>query len=428
MTPVRRAFLARMAAAPLVLSAASPLRAAPALSETNFGLSYARASRSNAWMEIDTAGFERNLAELRKLLDPGMPICAVLKADAYGHGIDLLMPSVLRCGIGWIGICSNEEARIARAHGFRGRILRLRTATLEEVEDGMPRHIEEMVGNAGYAQDIARIALRRGRRLPVHFMLNSAGMSRNGLELGNDEGKADARRILALPELRVVGIMSHFPVEEVTDMQAGTARFATEAEWLIDAGNLPRKSLTVHLANSYATLNVPASRRDMVRTGGILYGDTDPAFAQFQRIMTVKSRVATINHYPAGNTVAYDRTYKLTRDSWLANIPVGYSDGYRRALSHANQPEPQASQAYVLVRGRRLPVVGRVTMNTVMADATDVKDDIRIDDEVVLYGRQGEEEITQGNLEDVAHTIGADLYTVWGNSLPKVVKPARAVR
>jgi alanine racemase len=207
-------------------------------------------------------------------------------------------------------------------------------------------------------------------------------------------------------------------------MRAGNARFAADTDWVIAAGRLQRKALTVHVANSYATLNVPESRLDMVRTGGALFGDTDPAFRQFQRIMTFKSRVATVNHYPAGSTVAYDRTYKLARDSWLANIPVGYSDGYRRTLSHANQPEADQTQAYVLVRGRRLPVVGRVTMNTVMADATELRDEIRIDDEVVLFGRQGDEEITQDSLEGVARTIGPDLYTVWGNSLPKVLKPA----
>jgi alanine racemase len=423
MTPERRAFLARLAALPAAISVGAAARGAPPLSETNFGLSHARATHGNAWLEIDAAGFERNIAELRKLLDPATQICAVLKADAYGHGLDLLMPSILRAGISCIGICSNDEARIARARGFRGRIVRLRTATLEEVEDGLPRQIEELVGNADYAQDLARIAQRRGRRLRVHFALNSTGMDRNGLELGNDEGKEDARRILALAPLQIAGIMSHFPVEEAGDMRAGNARFADDTDWVIAAGKLQRKALTIHVANSYATLNVPESRLDMVRTGGVLFGDSDPAYRQFARIMTFKSRVATVNHYPAGSTVAYDRTYKLARDSWLANIPVGYSDGYRRAMSHANQPDPDKTQACVLVRGRRLPVVGRVTMNTLMVDATDMRDEIRIDDEVVLYGRQGDDEITQESLEGIARTIGPDFYTVWGNSLPKVLKP-----
>jgi len=136
----------------------------------------------------------------------------------------------------------------------------------------------------------------------------------------------------------------------------------------------------------------------------------------------LKSRVATVNHYPAGDTVNYDRTYKLTRDSWLANIPVGYSDGYRRVFSHASEPVQGSGQACVLVGGHKLPVVGRVTMNTLVADATDVKEQVHIDDEVVLYGKQGDEQITQVELEDLAHSIGGDLYTVWGNSLPKLLK------
>lgn len=419
----RRAFLARLATAGAAAAAAAGGHAAPVLAATSAGLAYERARRANCWLEVDAAGFERNLAAMRGLLAGQAQVCAVLKADAYGHGLDLLMPSILRAGLKWIGIADNDEARMARVRGFRGRVLRLRTATPEEVEDGLPLHVEELVGNADYAQAIARLAARHRRRLKVHFVLNSTGMSRNGLELADAAGKPDARCILGLRDLEIVGIMSHFPVEDAADMRAGAARFAEETGWVIAEGGLARTALTVHVANSYAALNVPEARLDMVRTGGALFGDTDPAYPQFQRIRTVKSRVASINHYPAGNTVAYDRTYRLARDSWLANIPVGYSDGFRRVLSHANQPAADATQAVVLVRGRRLPVVGRITMNTFMVDATDVKDEIRIDDEVVLYGRQGDEEITQASLEGAAHTSGDDLLTVWGNSLPKVLKP-----
>jgi amino-acid racemase len=418
----RRHFIAGLAAAP-VLAAGRAAQAAPALSANNFGLTYAKAVRGNGWIEIDAAGFERNIAELRQLIGPQIRICAVMKADAYGHGLDLLMPSILRSRIDCVGITDNEEARIARALHFSGHLVRLRTATLEEVEDGFAYGIEELAGNLAFARDLAVIAAKRGRRLSVHLMLNSTGMSRNGLELSTASGQADAQALVALPQLLLAGIASHFPVEEVADMTPGLARFKQEAEGVVAAGGLARGHLALHVANSFATLNLPEARLDMVRVGGALYGDTDPAFPQFRSIMTFKSRVAAVNAYPAGDTVSYDRTYKLARDSWLANIPIGYSDGYRRGFSHRNQPPPDATQAHVLIRRHKLPVLGRVTMNTLMVDATDFKDEIQIDDEVVLYGRQGEAEITREALETIGGTIGADFYTVWGNSMSKVLAP-----
>lgn len=388
----------RPALGPVMACAGAAAQAIPVLSADNYGLTPARARRANARLEIDATQFEKNLAELRRLIGDQVELCAVMKADAYGHGMDLLVPSVIRAGVRCIGLASNEEARIARALHFHGRLARLRTATLEEVEDGWRYGIEEMVGNREVAERLAGLARRRGRRLKVHFMLNSTGMSRNGLELATAEGKADALRILALAQLQMVGLMSHFPVEDRQDIADSLRRFEADVDWLLDAGRLDRATLQIHVANSYATLNVPQSRCDLVRVGGALYGDTDPRFTQFQPIMTMKSRVAAVNHYPAGDTVNFDRTYQLTRDSWLANIPVGYSDGYRRILSHANQPVQSAGQAYVLIRGHKLPVVGRVTMNTLMVDATDVKDEVRLDDEVVLYGRPGDAQISQAEL------------------------------
>lgn len=421
MTMNRRRMLASLAAAPMAL-AARAADAAPMLSETNYGLTLEKASRGNGWLEIDATAFEANIATLRDMLGPAHDICVVMKADAYGHSIALLMPSIIRTGIRVIGLTSNEEARVARVLGYRGRIARLRTATLEEIEDGLGYDIEELTGNPTHASAAAALALRKGRRLGVHFALNSTGMGRNGLDLSHEGGREDAKALMAIDGLRIVGIMSHFPVEDVTDMRPALERFLAESDWVIEAGGLDRRQIVRHVANSYATLNLPEARLDMVRAGGVLYGDSDPAFTQFSRMMTAKSRVACINTFPADASVSYDRTYKLTRESWLANIPAGYSDGYRRGFSHRNQPEPDKGQVYVLIRGRRLPVLGRVTMNTVMVDVTDVKDDIRMDDEVVFYGRQGTEEITQAELEAAASTIGAELYTIFGTSMPKVLK------
>ena len=208
--------------------------------------------------------------------------------------------------------------------------------------------------------------------------------------------------------------MTHFPVEEKADVEKGLAAFKSETAWLIQAAKLNRSQLTLHTANSFATLAVPEARMDMVRPGGLLYGDTIPDHTEYKKIMAFKTRVASVNAYPKGNTVGYDRTLTLTRDSRLANLPMGYSDGYRRVFTN---------KGHVLIRGHRVPVVGKVSMNTTMIDVTDYPD-ITAGDEVVLYGSQGDAQITQSEVEDINGALLADLYTVWGNSNPRFAKPA----
>ena len=180
---------------------------------------------------------------------------------------------------------------------------------------------------------------------------------------------------------------------------------------LIKKAKLKREALTLHTANSFATLTVPESHLDMVRAGGVIYGDSLPDRVEYKKLMTFKTQVATVNAYLKGTTVGYDQTYTLKRDSLLANLPLGYSDGYRRAFSN---------KAYVLIRGHKVPVVGRTSMNTTMVDVTDFPD-IRANDEVVLFGEQGGATVKQSDLEEYNGALLADVYTMWGNSNPKVV-------
>lgn len=377
-----------------------------------------QAQSANAWIEIDKAAFEHNIAALKQHVGAKTQICAVMKADAYGHGIDLLMPSVIATGIPCIGIASNEEARIVRENGFTGRLMRVRTATLGEVQDGLRYDMEELVGDLEFARDIAELARAQGKTLRIHLGLNSAGMSRNGLEMNSTDGKLAAVDIVNMPGLQVAGIMTHFPFEDRAEVLKGLDKFKEESAWVIKHGKLDRSQLVLHCANSFATLEVPEAHLDMVRPGGALYGDTVPSYTEYRRVMNFKSRVASVNEYPAGNKVGYDSTFTLPRDSRLANISVGYSDGYRRVFTN---------KAAVLINGYRAPVVGKVSMNTLMVDVTDIPD-VHPGAEVVLFGKQGDAEIAQSELEDFNGALLADLYTVWGNSNPKFLKPEQAAQ
>ncbi|MGV8891077.1 MAG: alanine racemase [Pseudomonas sp.] len=388
----------------------SQVQAAPPLSLDN-GTNALTAQNSNAWIEINKAALDHNIQTLQATLDGKSKLCAVLKADAYGHGIGLVMPSMIKMGVPCIAVASNEEMRVVRQSGFKGQLVRVRTASLSELEDALQYNAEELVGNADFARQAADLAQKHGRKLQVHIALNSSGMSRNGVEMNTEQGKKDAVAITKLPNIEVVAIMTHFAVEDKDDVRKGLATFNEQAAWLMDNAHLDRKKITLHAANSFATLEVPESRLDMVRTGGALFGDTVPERTEYQRVMQFKSHVASVNSYPAGNTVGYDRTYTLNRDSKLANITVGYSDGYRRVFTN---------KGVVLINGHRVRVVGKVSMNTLLVDVTEAPD-VKAGDEVVLFGKQGGSEISQTEIEEISGALLADLYTVWGNSNPKIL-------
>lgn len=390
-------------------SSLQPVIAAPLLT-TQLSAQQTIAPQANAWVEINVQAFEQNIQTLQQQLHDKSQICAVMKADAYGHGIALLMPSIIKLNVPCVGITSNAEAAVVRQSGYTGRILRLRAATDHEIQNAASLHVEELLGNFEQAQRLSQWATQQNLTLAYHLALNSGGMDRNGLDLQMPEAKKQALAMTKLPHLKLVGIMSHYAVEDQNYVREHLAIFNAQTNWLIHTAKLDRKQLTLHTANSFATLTVPESHLDMVRAGGVLYGDSIPERTEYKKIMSFKTQVAVVNHYAKGSTVGYDQTYTLKRDSYLANLPVGYSDGYRRAFSN---------KAYVLIRGHKVPVVGRTSMNTTMVDVTDFPD-IRAEDEVILFGRQGNAEVKQSDLEEYNGALLADVYTIWGNSNPKV--------
>lgn len=383
--------------------------AAPLLTP-HLSAAQAAAPQANAWVEINVQAFEQNIQTLQKQLQDKSQICAVMKADAYGHGIEILMPSIMKLQVPCVGITSNAEAAAVRQSGYQGRVLRLRAATDLEIQNASSLKIEELFGNYEQAQRMSQWAKQQGLSLAYHLGLNAGGMDRNGLELNSKAGQQQALSMVKLPNLQLAGIMTHYAVEDEKYVRERLAVFNQQTDWLIKKAKLKREALILHTANSFATLTVPESHLDMVRAGGVIYGDSIPDRTEYQKLMSFKTQVATVNAYLKGTTVGYDQTYTLKRDSLLANLPLGYSDGYRRAFSN---------KAYVLIRGHKVPVVGRTSMNTTMVDVTDFPD-IRSNDEVVLFGRQGAEQVKQSDLEDYNGALLADVYTMWGNSNPKV--------
>lgn len=365
--------------------------------------------QANAWLEIDTQAFKHNIDTLKKSLNSDTKICAIMKADAYGNGIEGLMDSVISRDVECIGITSNEEARIVRAKGFSGEIMRVRAATPNEIESGLDYQIEELIGSSEQANTIAKLAKKNNTVIPVHLALNAGGMGRNGLDLSQPQGKKEALNIAFNGHINIVGIMTHFPNESVDEIRTKLDLFKQESKWLIDEAQLNRENITLHVANSYTTINLPEAHLDMVRPGGLLYGDM-PSNPEYQRIVRFKTSVASLNYLPKGSTIGYSSTYVLGRDSILANLPLGYSDGYVRSIGN---------NGYVLINGQKANVVGVTSMNTTMVDVTDIKN-VQPGDEVVLFGKQNEQTIETKEMEAFSSRSMPELYVIWGATNPKV--------
>ncbi|KAB2825464.1 alanine racemase [Aliivibrio finisterrensis] len=365
--------------------------------------------QTNAWLEIDTKAFQHNIDTLKHTLSEGTKVCAIMKADAYGNGIEGLMASVIDRNVECIGITSNEEARIVRAKGFEGEIMRVRAATPNEIQSGLEYQIEELIGSSEQANTIAKLAKKNNTIIPVHLALNAGGMGRNGLDLTQLQGKKEALNIAFNGHVNIVGIMTHFPNESVEEIRTKLNLFKQESQWLIDEAQLNRENITLHVANSYTTINLPEAHLDMVRPGGLLYGDM-PSNPEYKRIVRFKTSVASLNYLPKGSTIGYSSTYVLGRDSILANLPLGYSDGYVRSIGN---------NGYVLINGQKANVVGVTSMNTTMVDVSDIAD-VQPGDEVVLFGSQNEETIETKEMEAFSSRSMPELYVIWGSTNPKV--------
>ncbi len=377
-------------------------QAAPEISAQR--IDYTTAVSSNSWLEINLTQFQKNIDDVKAKVQSDTKICAIMKADAYGNGIAGLMPTILDNDIPCIGVTSNSELSLVREKGFTGSLARVRSAPISEIEKTIALDVEELVGDIDHASQLGELAKKYNKTIKVHLALNHGGMSRNGTD-----SIEEAVQIAQVPGLEVVGIMTHFPSYDRQDVLTKAKAFEKDALAIIKQAKLKREDVTIHAANSFVTLNVPEAHFDMVRPGGVLYGD-QPTNPEFLPIFSFKTKIASLMDFPKDATVGYDSTVKLTRDSVLANLPVGYSDSY---------PRKMGNNADVLINGQRAKVKGVISMNTTMIDVTDI-DGVKPGDEVVLFGVQKKEAILGSEWEKHADVILPEIYTQWGQTNDKV--------
>lgn len=376
---------------------------------------------AGARVEIDVAALRQNLLGVQRALQAGSgsQLCAVVKSDAYGHGIDIVLPLIMEAEVPVVGIASNREAEQVRSLGFAGRILRVRSAAPAEVAEALQWNVEEWVGGFAHARAIAEIAVHRGVEVPVHLATNGSGLSKENVDLRARSGVVELAGIVALRGLEVRGVCTHFAREDEGDTRAGLQDFLEDAEQVLQALGFDRsQGVQRHCATSFASLTVPESQLELSRVGAALYGDTSASVTWQRPAMRLVAAISAVASYPAGRTVGYERRHTLDRDSVIATVPIGYGDGVPRSLGGAG---------HVLVRGHRAPIVDHIAMNSLAVDVSRIPGVVP-GDEAVMFGRQGARDISSAQFEAASGHIAAASYTGWGRILPRVaIGPTRQV-
>jgi alanine racemase len=331
---------------------------------------------------VDLGAIERNCARLPK------PLCAVVKADAYGHGP--IAAATLAGGATSLAVAAADEAAELRRQGIDAPILVMGALTGAELRVA----VEARADVVAWTEEIAEAAPS------VHLKLDT-GMGRLGTK-----DRELALRLAARPN--VVGLMTHFATADDPQDDLFAAQLEAFREFVDAVG---RDELTAHAANSAAALRDPASHFDMVRCGVAMYGmdpfGEDPRAHGLEPALSLRSWVGAVRRFEAGDSAGYGRRWTAAEPTWIATVPIGYGDGWRRGLTN---------NCDVLIRGRRHPLVGTVSMDNVTV-ALGPDTDIEVGDEVVLIGAQGEERILA---EEVAGRLNTINYEVTCALLPRV--------
>jgi alanine racemase len=369
-------------------------------------------------VEIDLAALRQNYLGLRNLVGPGVRLMAVVKSEAYGHGLVEVAAALARAGATTFGVADVEEGARLRQAGIAGEIVVLLGGRTGSPADLLENTLTPVVYDREYLLELAGEARRIGRVVPVQLKVDT-GMARLGIM---PEKLPEFLKLLHdLPELRLSGLLSHFPLADSIDQEPTVGqnrRFTELAALAVREGINP----TRHIANSAALLRQPVTHHGLVRPGITLYGCypvSDQALRaslRLQPVMSFKTNVLQVKEVPAGSGISYGQLFTTTRPTRLAVLPVGYDDGYLRRLT---------GRAQVLLGGRRAKVVGRICMNVCMVDITELPE-VKPGDEVVIMGRQGDEEITADELAVWQETINYEVLCLIGGRNQHCYLPDRA--
>ena len=341
-----------------------------------------------------------------------MKVLAVVKADAYGHGAIPISLRLEKLGAEYLGVAISEEGVELRKGGVKAPILVLGGIFGGEVDQIFRFRLTPVIFRKDCLKILSREAEKRGRKVKVHLKVDT-GMGRVGVPLGL--WPDFLREVRRFPQIETEGILSHF---SMTDEEKGF----TQNQWrafqraVAIAQELGVSSRYLHMASSATLTAFPGYAAGLVRPGIMLYGSyPSPTFRSLillKPVMTLKTRIHFLKSVPSGARISYGGTFTTKRESRIATLPIGYADGYNRHLSNHGE---------VLIHGKRAPVVGRVCMDFIMVDVTDIPR-ASVGDEVILIGQQGGEQITPEEIAEKINSISYEVLCSIGKRVPRIYK------
>ena len=368
---------------------------------------------NRAWAEINLDNIAHNVREIRRITNKSAEMMGVVKADAYGHGVMEVAKTLLDNGVTRLAVSMLDEAIQLRRSGISVPILILGYTDPIRASEIIENDVTQSVFSHELAQALSDEAVRQGKKVKIHIKIDT-GMSRIGFLPGYSAIK-NVAQINQLPNIIIEGLFTHFATADEKNREFTLTQFE---RFMSICSELQRIGIHIpvkHCANSAAIIEYPEMHLDMVRPGIILYGmypseDVDKTKIALKPAMTLKANVILVKEVEKDTSISYGRIFTTKGTSKIATIPIGYADGYTRMLSNKGR---------VLIHGQYAPVVGRICMDQCMVDVSHLNCDIKVGDEVVLIGEQGDNMITA---EDVAQSIGMinyELVCIVGKRIPR---------
>ncbi len=366
------------------------------------------------WAEIDLDALAGNLRVIRERVGREVSVMAAVKADAYGHGAVRCAQRLEAEGIDWFGVAMPEEGTELRSAGITKPILCLGGFWHGQQDVCLQMNLTPVVYRLDMIEALDRAARAAGVVADVHVKIDT-GMGRLGIR--GDDIRQFCEALSRFQSIRVDGLMTHLASADDPDQDDFTKRqlerFQEAVDLFRERGFAPSY---IHAANSAGTFAFPQARGNIVRPGGTLYGfrrDVLPPqidAGELVPVMSLRSRIMLLKKVGAGERLGYGCTFQTTRESLIATIPIGYDDGYRRSLSNRGR---------VIVGGTFSPVVGRVSMDLILIDVTDVPG-VSLHDQVTLLGRDGDLSITAEEVGKLAGTISYEITCGISSRVPRI--------
>lgn len=362
--------------------------------------------------DIDLDAVARNAEQIKKCLKPGVKLAAVIKADGYGHGAVPVAETVYDTA-DWFAVSNIEEALELRSVGIDKPILTLGYTAPLQLADAIRNRITLTLCDMESAYEISEAASKIGETAEVHIKVDT-GMGRIGFPA---DGSCALQVVEAvkLPNIKATGIYTHFARADEADKSATELQYMQFLAFIDTMEKHGISGLLRHAENSAAILSLPEYQLDMVRLGISLYGmspsdEVVPEGITLCPAMEIKSHIAFVKTVPIRTAIGYNATYVTSAPRVIATVPVGYGDGYPRALSNCGR---------VLVHGHSAPIVGRVCMDQMMIDVTDVPE-VKRGDTVTLMGREGQEMISAEEIGALSHSFHYEMVCNVGKRIPRV--------